>query len=211
MHPDLHNYLDGVVERDALSPEAQAELAEWAVIERSVAQHRDVRAPNSLVADIMRSLPEPRTTWWRRAIDWLITPRPIRIPPLAPIALGAAAVIAVVLFRPAPQPTVETPAAMANNAGTVYVQFSLVAANAQSVAVAGDFNNWSTDTAVLRDPDGDGIWVGLVPVVPGVHKYMFVVDGQQWVTDPRAEGYVDDGFGMRNALVAVTTPERRSI
>jgi hypothetical protein len=37
---------------------------------------------------------------------------------------------------------------------------------------------------------------------------MFVVDGEVWVTDPRAERYVDDGFGMRNALIAVQPPER---
>jgi len=216
MHPELHSYLDGELERSALSAQAQAELAEWEAIERSVAERRDERAPNGLVADIMAALPEPHTPWWQRLGAWLITPQPIRIPPLAPVALGAAAVLALVLLRPAERSIVPAdPAAgsvttVANTAATVFVQFSLTAEGAQSVAVAGDFNNWSTDSAVLRDPDGDGVWVGLVPVTPGVHKYMFVVDGAEWVTDPRADGYVDDGFGMRNALIAVTPPTRRS-
>ncbi len=33
---------------------------------------------------------------------------------------------------------------------------------------------------------------------------MFVVDGE-WVTDPQADRYVDDGFGNRNALIEVPT------
>lgn len=210
MHPDLHRYLDGEVERSALSSEAQAELAEWEAIERNITQNRDVRAPRGLVSDVMAALPEPRTAWWRRTADWLITPRPIRMPPLAPIAVGVAAVLALVLLRPVTEIAPPLVVTASDNAPTVFVQFSLIAEGAQSVAVAGDFNNWSTDAAVLRDPNGDGVWVGLVPVVPGVHKYMFVVDGQEWVTDPLANGYVDDGFGMRNALLAVTSPERRS-
>jgi hypothetical protein len=39
---------------------------------------------------------------------------------------------------------------------------------------------------------------------------MFLVDGQRWETDPRAERYVDDGFGMRNALINVAVPAGRA-
>ena len=92
------------------------------------------------------------------------------------------------------------------------MQFVFAAENAQSVAVAGDFNQWQPTTGELRDADGDGVWTALVAVDPGLHKYMFVVDGEEWVTDPRADSYVDDGFGMRNALIAVAAPQedRRS-
>ena len=40
-------------------------------------------------------------------------------------------------------------------------------------------------------------------VEPGIHEYMFVVDGAEWITPPGAEGYRDDGFGSRNAVVTV--------
>ena len=43
-----------------------------------------------------------------------------------------------------------------------------------------------------------------MPIQPGVHKYMFVIDGTEWVTDPDAERYAEDGFGNRNAVLAVT-------
>jgi 1,4-alpha-glucan branching enzyme len=90
-------------------------------------------------------------------------------------------------------------------AAVVYVQFMLDAPGAQSVAVGGDFDAWG-GTHTLEDPDGDGVWTGRVPVGPGLHTYMFLVDGSQWVTDPRASHYSDDGFGNRNAVLAVAAP-----
>ena len=91
------------------------------------------------------------------------------------------------------------------------VQFVLADRGAKSVTVAGDFNSWDTAATPLTDADGDGVWSGLVALRPGSHKYMFVVDGQKWVTDPEADHYIDDGFGMRNAVVTVASPNGRSI
>ncbi len=86
---------------------------------------------------------------------------------------------------------------------TVYVQFVLRAPEASSVALAGDFNGWRP-TIVLQDPSGEGVWTARVPLRPGVHEYMFVIDGSRWVTDPLAERYSDDGFGNRNAVLAIS-------
>jgi 1,4-alpha-glucan branching enzyme len=88
---------------------------------------------------------------------------------------------------------------------TVYVQFTLDAPGAASVAVTGDFDGWEGSHG-LEDLNGDGVWSGRVPVRPGVHAYMFIVDGSTWMTDPRAERYAEDGFGNRNAILAVATP-----
>ena len=82
------------------------------------------------------------------------------------------------------------------------MQFVLEAPTATSVAVAGDFSGWEPSFA-LEDLDGDGVWSGRVPVEPGVYTYMFLIDGTQWQTDPRANRYQDDGFGSRNAVLAV--------
>ncbi len=71
--------------------------------------------------------------------------------------------------------------------------------------MAGDFSGWDSDF-VLEDADGDGIWTGRIPITPGLHQYMFVINGTDWVTDPRAQRYADDGFGNRNAVLAVTPP-----
>ncbi|MEJ2679705.1 MAG: isoamylase early set domain-containing protein, partial [Gemmatimonadota bacterium] len=89
------------------------------------------------------------------------------------------------------------------NHPVIYVQFVYVDPSATSVAVAGDFNNWDPHRNMLQDAGGDGMWTGMLPLSPGVHKYMFVVDGNRWVTDPRADSYVDDGFGGRDALLSI--------
>jgi hypothetical protein len=223
MHPDLHKYLDREIDQSALSPEALAELAEWEALDTQIAQRRALRAPAGMVSDVMRALPPERTSALSRITAftaWLLTPRPIAISPIAPM-LGAAAVVAFIMFMPRAGGVVPTPTPTQSAAtvargdaaapAVVYVQFTVKAADAQTVAVAGDFNSWSADAGMLRDPDGDGVWVGLVPLEPGVHKYMFVMDGKTWVTDPRAESYVDDGFGMRNAVIAVGPPVARAI
>jgi len=147
--------------------------------------------------------------------------RPIRVPVPPALALAAGAALALVLFvwrsgafpigsragssliEPASVTTASPPPAAAPP--RVYVELRLNAPNAHSVAVAGDFTNWKP-TIQLQDPDGDGVWSGLVPMGPGVHQYMFVVNGTRWVTDPGAERHVDDGFGHRNAVVAVAAP-----
>ena len=82
------------------------------------------------------------------------------------------------------------------------VQFVLEAPGATSVSVAGDFSGWEAQHTLV-DPEGDGVWTARIPVEPGVHEYMFVLDGSDWVTDPAAELRVDDGFGQENAVLAI--------
>jgi 1,4-alpha-glucan branching enzyme len=70
------------------------------------------------------------------------------------------------------------------------------------VALAGDFNGWSTDETLLEDSNRDGRFVTTVALPHGDHHYMFVVDGK-WVTDPTAEARRPDGFGRVNALLRI--------
>lgn len=144
----------------------------------------------------IEALPEPG--WLARLGGWLLTPRPLRVSPLLVGTTAAAALVLFFLWNPNP------PGALGDDT-VVYVQFALDAPEAQSVAVAGDFDGW-VGTHTLQDGDGDGVWTGRVPLRPGVHAYMFLVDGGTWLTDPRAERYADDGFGNRNAVLAVAAP-----
>jgi len=43
-----------------------------------------------------------------------------------------------------------------------------------------------------------------VPLPPGNYEYVFVVDGERWVADPRAARYRPDGFGNNNAMLTVS-------
>jgi hypothetical protein len=65
------------------------------------------------------------------------------------------------------------------------VRFVLTAPAARSVALVGDFNGWSRRATPLVVERG-GAWVAAVALAPGRHRYAYVVDDTQWVTDPVA-------------------------
>lgn len=88
------------------------------------------------------------------------------------------------------------------------VRFVFVHPSAGSVALAGTFNQWSTTTHTLTRAPKGGLWSIVTPLPPGEHAFMFIVDGQQWVSPPAADDYVDDGFGARNGVVVVRSAER---
>ncbi len=155
-----------------------------------------------------------------RAIRWLVQPRPVQVSPGLALAAAAALLFLIVpgtfledgpseagpeMAEQAEQPEQTRAVRAAASSPRVYVEFVLEAPDADSVSVAGDFTGWEPRVA-LDDPDGDGIWSGRVPLRPGVHQYMFVVDGTEWVTDPHAQHYSSDGFGNRNAVLAIASP-----
>ena len=172
---------------------------------------KQVVPPASLVPAVMRRIadPPPPTLW-----SWLWQPRrfQVRISPLG--ALGGlvatiAAVCGLMLARPLLRPVAPAlpelaagePAARPMAAdGAVLVRFVLVAKGARKVAVAGDFNGWSPEGITLENADGQGTFVATVPLAPGSHEYMFLVDGT-WVTDPAAPETRPDGFGRSNAVL----------
>ena len=135
-----------------------------------------------------------------RVLEWLLRPAPIRVSPMMGGLVLAAFAAVIALPSRGPGPEVVPPTG--GGEAIVYVQFVLDAPGANAVAVAGDFSEWEP-TFELQDADGDGVWTGRVPVEPGVHTYMFLIDGNEWQTDPRADRYQDDGFGNRNAVLAV--------
>lgn len=83
----------------------------------------------------------------------------------------------------------------------VWVRFVYVNDNAESISIAGDFNNWEPDTLTKQQVNGQSVWTGFFSMPRGEHKYMFVVNGEKWVTDPLANMYQDDGFGNKNAII----------
>ncbi len=201
MSTDLNAYLDGERELEELSPEAQAEADAWRRLTGELKADEPRQAPpwmeNAVMSEIaLASAPK------ESVFDWLLRPRTIRLSPLTSLAMAAAAVTVVALL-PDGAPVSPEPGPVAVT--EILVEFSLEAPTATTVAVAGDFSGWASDF-VLEDADGDGIWTGRIPITPGLHKYMFVIDGTQWVTDPGAQRYADDGFGNRNAVLAVAPP-----
>ncbi len=79
--------------------------------------------------------------------------------------------------------------------------FRLTAPDAKRVSVVGTFNGWDPHAHPLRGPDRNGVWSLSLPLPPGRYRYMFVVDGVRWVTDPTAVASEADGFGGHNSVL----------
>ncbi len=81
--------------------------------------------------------------------------------------------------------------------------FVLVAPDARSVKVVGDFNNWGLNDSALVATNNQGVWSVTASVPAGVHRYAFVVNGKQWVADPSAPRSTGDDFGMPSSALVV--------
>ena len=94
--------------------------------------------------------------------------------------------------------------AVSDNAA-VRVQFVLVAPDAKSVAVVGDFNDWNPSATPLES--ARGMWTSEEVVTAGRHDYAFVIDGTRWIADPSApRAPADELGGGYSVLVAGAKP-----
>lgn len=78
--------------------------------------------------------------------------------------------------------------APASEAGAALLELEVFAPFATRVSVAGTFNDWSPDAALLARDD-EGVWRGAVPEARAGDRYKLVVDGPEgrlWRNDPRA-------------------------
>jgi 1,4-alpha-glucan branching enzyme len=81
------------------------------------------------------------------------------------------------------------------------VNFSLLAPQAESLSVAGDFNNWNTISHPLKK-DKKGVWKISLDLIPGIYQYRFFVDGE-WQSDPNCDDCVENPFGTLNCVKKV--------
>lgn len=93
------------------------------------------------------------------------------------------------------------PAAVKRDDGLFEVTLSFSAGPGKRVTLAGSFNGWNKDAAVCEDPDGDGTYVVKLTLGAGRHTYKFVVDGGQWLSDPRNPKGEPDGHGGQNSIL----------
>ena len=158
---------------------------------------------------------EPRPSRVPRRWAWLTEARPLRLSPVAGVAVAAGLVGIGVLFGldlASPRGGASEVAVQPLGAGLDSssrkvlrdgVKFVLVAPQAVRVSLVGDFNNWDpTATPLERTPTG-GTWSVTVPLSAGRHEYSFVVDGKQWIPDPSAPLAPVDGLGAPNSVVLV--------
>ncbi len=152
--------------------------------------------------------------WWRRRVT-------VRVSPIGGLALAAGLAALVVGARelgrselrrgPATGEVADAPmsgAALASARSAAdteaprLTQFVLVAPEAASVALVGDFNEWDLAATPLVRAEGNGVWSVVVPLRPGRYRYAFVVNGAIWRGDPEAPAQEDE-FGQPNSVLTV--------
>ena len=179
---------------------------------RAVREMPDEPAPNDFVEGVLRRLTPKRLPWWRRAWIWTRTPRPLVVTPLrmAGVSLAAALLIlaALPMMRSPQVPTVHAP-----SPGLQPVTFMLPDPQGRigSAAVIGSFNRWQPRGFEMHFSPDRGAWVLETRLPAGTHEYVFLLDGTQVRSDPRAVLTKDDGFGSRNAVLLLTEGHEHSI
>ena len=109
----------------------------------------------------------------------------------------------------AASPSASVPAIAAANAPNevraVPVPITFDAADAKSVSIVGDFNDWDGTASPLTRFGANGPWTATVKVMPGRHLYAFMVDSKL-VVDPRAPHTRDLDFGGDASVLMVNQP-----
>ena len=105
---------------------------------------------------------------------------------------------------PAAEPAAGDPAAGPAVRSPVVVIFAVSAAvQAESVALCGDFNDWSADATAL-ELGSDGYWRVAVALQPGrSYRYRYLINGERWENARDADAYVSNPYGGTDSVVVV--------
>jgi len=128
-----------------------------------------------------------------RVMQAIATPRP-PARGLWPWLAAAAVLVSLIIWRPWSR---------SSEAEAATFQFVLVAPQANSVSLVGDFNDWDPKRSPMRT--ANGIWATVVQLAPGRYRYAFLVNGAEWRADPSAPTIPapDDEFGKPSSVVTV--------
>jgi hypothetical protein len=190
-------------DRSKETPEAAAErIAKPLRTHETLPMGFEQRVLSALRRQLVEGAPDERPVGFSR---WWITPRSLRLAPLASAALAAGFALIVALstllaagsLRSSPTPVV------AAHTDTVHVvRFVFLDSTAKQVAVVGDFNDWERAATPLVSQTGSGMWTASVVLRPGHHEYAFIVDGKRWAPDPFALTKTDE-FGTTSSIMTV--------
>lgn len=76
--------------------------------------------------------------------------------------------------------------------------------DAKKVALVGDFNEWKDKKSNHMRKLKDGSFSRTLELEVGrVYQFRYLLDGENWINDPKADGYAMSEYGSENCLVEV--------
>ncbi|MEX0772771.1 MAG: hypothetical protein WD038_06360 [Balneolales bacterium] len=172
--------------------------------------------PDGFADDVMSQVvsteaASPVITFWGKIKEFynvLLSPRPVVIRPAFTVMVVLTMMVIMALPYIGKQNPDMTSQTHVTSAGLIaeqeeqaWIRFVYFDDQAESMAVAGDFSDWDPISLTKERVGDEQVWTGLIPVTKKEQRYMFVKDGEQWVTDPLAQVQQDDGFGNKNAVL----------
>ena len=82
------------------------------------------------------------------------------------------------------------------------IDLALLAPDAHSVSVVGEFNDWQPVSHPLRQRDGE-TWQITLQLPPGTYQYKFVIDGTRWEDDADNPKRMTNEYGTSNSILEV--------
>lgn len=176
------------------APERAHASFEKRLMERVRMEGRSLYRPAIAAAD---------NSWWRT--EWII-----RLSPRGGVAIAAGIVAIIALSSMAvgsrlsarSQGSSASAQAVSARDTVQLVRFVFVDSGAASVALVGDFNEWTRGATELKRSGAPGVWTVSVPLTPGRHEYAFIINGSRWVADPLAVKSSDD-FGTESSVIRI--------
>ena len=75
---------------------------------------------------------------------------------------------------------------------------------AKKVSLLGDFNEWKDKKSNQMRKLKDGSFARTLELEVGrVYQFRYLLDGENWINDPKADGYALSEYGSENCLVEV--------
>lgn len=74
---------------------------------------------------------------------------------------------------------------------------------AQTVALAGEFNNWDPTAHVLKKQKNGSYKTTVELPVGGEYQFRYILDGTKWENDPAADKFVASGVSSDQNSVVV--------
>lgn len=101
----------------------------------------------------------------------------------------------------------KTSSSIKSKPATPCVHFEYVDSHAESVCIAGTFNDWHPNATPMT-ASSPGLWQRDLALAPGTYEYALIVDGH-WKPDPRCGEKADNPFGGLNSVLRVSPPSER--